>query len=483
MMSHSQPVTAALYNPLFKQVVSVAADSTVAVWTMVTGHKAMQFRVQAASSHSESNYIEVTAMCFDPTYRRLITATRLGLVSIWNFNNGACLHEFPTFDKSQITSVMCERSRVICGGWNRRITIYFDNDDDPRNVEWLMPHQADDILDMAFYPPTILASASYDGRIYIWSLSTLNLLYALDTKQRHTATGTMYDYKRRTSELLQANRESRKTKNSRKMTAVARMIDVVTAPGSCKTLRLPKIVQAHHNLKEETDEGKMRKIPTPPSTPSRSPEPSQATSRTSPSLPCSVEKLLFLTKRENTARTATLLSACGDGTIRAWSVHHHGGYMGAWIGVHLPGDMVTAILASPDNKLLFTGDSSGYIKVWDISHYLIGGRSCSDEEHAKRQALWDTFPMMKWVRHIEHIHVPHLDFRSMTADHKPDTPHLLNSFRGHLRVINSVDFFENKYGRWGVCRYSRVLVRQVGRLSLFTCFSTAGGASVVIHAF
>ena len=58
-MSHSQPVTAALYNPLFKQVVSVAADSTVAVWTMVTGHKAMQFRVQAASSHSESNYIEV----------------------------------------------------------------------------------------------------------------------------------------------------------------------------------------------------------------------------------------------------------------------------------------------------------------------------------------------------------------------------------------------------------------------------------------
>ena len=122
-------------------------------------------------------------------------------------------------------------------------------------------------------------------------------------------------------------------------------------------------------------------------------------------------------------------------------------------------------------------------KVWDISHYLIGGRSCSDEEHAKRQALWDTFPMMKWVRHIEHIHVPHLDFRSMTAGHKPDTPHLLNSFRGHLRVINSIDFFENKYGRWGVYRYSRVLVREVGRLSSFTRSSTAGGASIVIHAF
>ena len=44
-------------------------------------------------------FCQVTAMCFDPTYRRLITATRLGLISIWNFNNGGCLHQFHTFDK------------------------------------------------------------------------------------------------------------------------------------------------------------------------------------------------------------------------------------------------------------------------------------------------------------------------------------------------------------------------------------------------
>ncbi len=60
-MTHTDPVTAAIYNPLFKQVVSVAADATVAVWTMLTGHKAMQFHVQSADSGSESDHVEVSS--------------------------------------------------------------------------------------------------------------------------------------------------------------------------------------------------------------------------------------------------------------------------------------------------------------------------------------------------------------------------------------------------------------------------------------
>ncbi|KAI0211721.1 hypothetical protein LSAT2_003488 [Lamellibrachia satsuma] len=149
---------------------------------------------------------------------------------------------------------------------------------------------------------------------------------------------------------------------------------------------------------------------------------------------------------DTTTVVCRLQSACGDGSIRAWSVHHHGGYLGAWIGVHHVGDMVTAMVPCPENNLLFTGDSSGYIKVWDISHYLIRCRSCSDEEHAERQDVWDRFPMMKWLRHLEEICMLHLDFRCMKTAHERDTPHLLNSFRGHVRVINSIDHFQNKHG-------------------------------------
>ncbi|KAK2175397.1 hypothetical protein NP493_732g02017 [Ridgeia piscesae] len=62
VISHTKPVTAAIYNPLFKQVVSAAADSTVTVWTMASGHKAMQFRVQTMTRMSEPDYIEVSVL-------------------------------------------------------------------------------------------------------------------------------------------------------------------------------------------------------------------------------------------------------------------------------------------------------------------------------------------------------------------------------------------------------------------------------------
>ncbi|KAK2181268.1 hypothetical protein NP493_404g02062 [Ridgeia piscesae] len=110
--------------------------------------------------------------------------------------------------------------------------------------------------------------------------------------------------------------------------------------------------------------------------------------------------------------------------------------------------MVSALATCSDNSLLFTGDSSGYIKVWDISHYLVDGRSCTDTEHAKRQVIWDTFPTMKWLQYLEQICKLHLDFRCMTTAHEPGKPHLLNSFRGHLRLINSIEWFENQYGRF-----------------------------------
>ena len=36
--------------------------------------------------------MELTAMTFDPSGRRLITGGRDGSLKIWNFNNGACLN-------------------------------------------------------------------------------------------------------------------------------------------------------------------------------------------------------------------------------------------------------------------------------------------------------------------------------------------------------------------------------------------------------
>ena len=68
------------------QVVSADHGSVVNVWYVDTGEKVIMF-TGAHDGH------EITAMCFDPTRRRLITGSRVGTVKIWNFNNGACLRE------------------------------------------------------------------------------------------------------------------------------------------------------------------------------------------------------------------------------------------------------------------------------------------------------------------------------------------------------------------------------------------------------
>lgn len=57
----------------------------MSVWDLDTGEKTMQF------SHCHGD-MELTAMIFDPSGRRLITGGRDGSLKIWNFNNGACLN-------------------------------------------------------------------------------------------------------------------------------------------------------------------------------------------------------------------------------------------------------------------------------------------------------------------------------------------------------------------------------------------------------
>ena len=68
-------------------------------------------------------------------------------------------------------------------------------------------------------------------------------MYALDTERRQRATGDMYDFKRRGSEVERAALATRKEKASRKVAAVSRLVDVVTQPGyTSDELKLPQIV-------------------------------------------------------------------------------------------------------------------------------------------------------------------------------------------------------------------------------------------------
>jgi len=71
-------------------MVTADARSLVCVWDIISGEKLMEF---SANQSSDLVELELTAMTFDVTYRRLVTALNDGSLAIWNFNNGNCLRQ------------------------------------------------------------------------------------------------------------------------------------------------------------------------------------------------------------------------------------------------------------------------------------------------------------------------------------------------------------------------------------------------------
>ena len=90
----------------------VTADTRalVCVWDAITGERLMEFSANLAAEYVE---LELTAMSFDTTYRRLLTALTDGSLAIWNFNNGNCLKQ--VIRRSVAKSVGCfQRLLFVC---------------------------------------------------------------------------------------------------------------------------------------------------------------------------------------------------------------------------------------------------------------------------------------------------------------------------------------------------------------------------------
>jgi len=173
--THKEPVMCVRYNKSFKHVVTASESSVIKVWDLETGRSVFEFS-QAHGDHA------VTCMSFDSTERRLITGGRDGRLRIWNYNNGHCLR---TLEKksdvdevADLTYLVLNKNRyIISVGWDRRINLFSDDNEDFHHVQhpyayWkddLVNGHKEDILSIAVSPPNLLATSSYDGEIIIWN--------------------------------------------------------------------------------------------------------------------------------------------------------------------------------------------------------------------------------------------------------------------------------------------------------------------------
>ncbi|XP_004704159.1 WD repeat-containing protein 49 [Echinops telfairi] len=309
--SHERAVTCVLYNSTQKQVISSDTGSTVSFWMIDTGQKIKQF----TGCHGNA---EISTMALDADKTRLLTGSTDGAVKIWDFN-GYCHHTLNAGRDGVvgISQILILQKTILVTGWERAITVFRPLNFNRVSIEpeeWKggVQHR-DDILCAAFLSPQTLATGSYDGEIILWNNSTENAYHVLHP-----------DYQR----LLKPewDMEAHKLFSAGKSSPTSPTADQSTLGAS---------------FSEGDPEGKN-----------------------------AVRKLYFLEARNNTAAAegANLVSCGGSGYVRFWDT-----FKKQLLAEFLAHSGVGSIIMSIDklNRYLVTGDSDGWLKIWNIEGYCL----------------------------------------------------------------------------------------------------------------
>lgn len=178
LTSKGQDVTliSVLYNPLFGHIVSGNQAGTITIWSPLSGEKIFEY----LKCHGD---LELTAMCFDKSMRRLITGCRDKAIKMWNYNNGQLLRTMMKSNAAEISQMeyieMGESRYLVAVGWDRKVTVFSDELLESHPIRVLnsqssptLAGHGDDINSLSHMEPNLLATSSADGIILIWNMDT-----------------------------------------------------------------------------------------------------------------------------------------------------------------------------------------------------------------------------------------------------------------------------------------------------------------------
>ncbi|XP_066093677.1 EF-hand calcium-binding domain-containing protein 8 [Saccopteryx bilineata] len=455
--TYSAPLCAVLYSKTFKQVVSGCLSGVVSAWEITTGKRMMEFSVTSDSQ------VELTAMALDESERCVLTGLRDGTVKMWNYSTGESLLTFPNPDKLEISGIVHMNKAFYVTGWNKRITCYTSHKTKPVLLcdQWQTFH-TEDILSMAAYQHQFLGTSSYNGDILLWNVSMVKPILRFNVsesplpllpKKVQSVDRCLIEFHTPNKPCVEAKKWAHRTstrplgprtKNAANATLRRNLVSAPPVmrhprnkepdspapgkplPSSSDSLKLLKKHYAKQSLlhEDERKSGELQK---------QKLLQDQA----------SVEKLLFLQSRPRLPHTAALLSSCIDGYIYAWSVHGNGGLLGKFPGDFGDSkDMVVGAMATDVNDwILVTGDSKGYIKIWDIKDYCTAtdGRSSQPSGPNKFQLV---IPKLTEVSPPHHIPLEETEVvAGQTISLAP--PQLLISWKGHLDSVADIRYVDS----------------------------------------
>uniref|UniRef100_A0A803THS0 WD repeat-containing protein on Y chromosome n=1 Tax=Anolis carolinensis TaxID=28377 RepID=A0A803THS0_ANOCA len=410
--SHEQPLCSALYNRIFKQVVSGCYSGLISVWDILSGQKFMEFATALEQP------VEITAMMFDPPERRLITALKNGTI------------------KFEITCILYMNYKIFVSGWSKRVTWYLDVKEHDKVIEskhWKSYH-CDDILCMDGHKSKLLATASCNGDIVLWNVHSGQAFCRFNASESPL--------------VLQPKRVLLETSLVCNLATacIVSFYQEFSVDVNTPMLGPRKAPDFASNSRRNLWAYSRTRVPTKPSLPQR---PSSAVQPSTSSVhgrpPGSAHsgsqamqpQVLFLKTRERAPDTAILLTSCTDGYIYAWAVGNKGGLMGKFHAAHKPGlySSVCSMCTDEKDLVLFTADSLGYIKIWDIMNYCTQSNSeaslhVPDDESMEENDFCYLIP--------EYCRIP--VYQGWVTTLVPPT--CLNSWRGHLKNVVSIRYVD-----------------------------------------
>nr|XP_006814770.1 PREDICTED: WD repeat-containing protein 49-like [Saccoglossus kowalevskii] len=276
-------------------------------------------------------------MAFDSGLRRLISGARNGSIKVWNFQNGHNIHQCEAVAEAEVTGIVSfrEKRSMLSVGWSRKIVVYDDTDGDnafiKADISWRggQVHK-DDILSVDYCSPNLLATASFDGEIIVWSVETEKMFKRLRRGQPSKMTRKL---KQALSHLEGGSRPATgsSTQGSRPL---SRFSSMNSRPNS------------RHRQQHKPPKG-----------------------FTAP-----VDKLLFLQHRVTQGQTdSAVLISSEAGYLHFWSVYGSQQDMGFFYASDCKDEeeSVLALCTNKDNSVLISGDTKGYIYIWNIEQYCI----------------------------------------------------------------------------------------------------------------
>ncbi|XP_047002737.1 WD repeat-containing protein on Y chromosome [Schistocerca americana] len=446
--THTKPVTNALYNELFKILITVGQDSSIMVWDPWIGKRLLL--IQNAHHYlkfGEIHTVQITAATYSPDWQLLLTGARDGSIKMWNFTTGMCLLTLNIEKDCEVTSLVWLKNRILATGWNLHIVEFDDKGKAMKGKDWESLH-TDDVVCMVCREPESLATLSYCGELVLWRLETGQpySCYSVadptnrcrnqqESTDQHTCRPVWPCGSRHFSLDLRNCYGHRIVLQQEAMGAV-QLAASTTSSFPSTISAFSKIMDApSQQLSQHSKDFSYKRRKTYLELPEGPKLTRQLSRITLPLLGSGsrvLEKnlnahtMMFLSARPMQSNIGTLLIALDNGYVQLWAHHQAGGFISSFLCIHVSGDYILSMATDPENSYLFTGSSLGYIKVWLMENY-----GFPHDVNICLPKLRLQFPFLLKDR---------IEGRAKRILYNQPLPLLLSSYRGHLRGINHLEY-------------------------------------------